>query len=783
MFGDLPKGDFRLFYRQSNGNSYVLKPEQFSGIIIALPYVNSSGQNHTLQLTLSLQYTVSNSSGAESNSSIKLKAPQNYYLQNRMITGEDYNIAPLNAGSDILKIKSINRISSGISRYFDISDVSGAYSKTNIFADDGILYREENENILELTFTNRNQVLGFIKNDLAEVIASANMKNFYIEKFTNPSLTAIGVKWVEINKVNSQSRGYFTSNNLPVSVGEFSQSDMKYITAGALVKFTAPSGYYYDKKNNLKASAIVPQGGRSYIWALVQQVIGDGSNNGVGALSDGTGPVIFSTRVPAGSVPNEVIPKYAKLLGFSVESEIANICMTQKNFGLTINDSTRTWDIILNSNLNLTDKFSLEKQGNVDDAGFDSSWFVAFVWTGQYYKIRYRTLDYVLESEAQTAFHIDDTSINFDYTTNQVVKDKVEILSINPSGTSNLGFDRNYQIDSSVTESDGYVNYKKVYVSFYDFNNTGQIDDPESFDAIVQPDALGTSGYKENFVYFKKLSDGLRYQLFDSSQIIPLPSEAYVSASDKVDGQLFYFYDPDINVVKYFDSLTSSFVYTDQYFARVGRSDLKFHYQHNSGKERRIDPSKTNLIDIYVLTTTYDTNFRNYLKGIISSEPMPPTSQELEQNYKTYLQGIKAISDEIVFNPVKYKILFGSNTKVNLQAKFKAVRNSSIVTTDNDIKTRIIDAINSFFNLSNWDFGQTFHFSELSTYVMNELTPDIVNFIILPKNESSFGSLYEITCLSNEILINGATVNDIEVIDAITASQLKTSSIITSTGS
>ncbi|NBO99391.1 MAG: hypothetical protein EBU90_04585 [Proteobacteria bacterium] len=782
VFGDLPKGDFVLFYRQSNANTYVLKPENFSGVIVALPYVNSLGQSHTLQLTLSLLYTVANSSGPESNASIQLKAPQNYYLQNRMITGEDYNIAPLNAGSDILKVKSVNRISSGISRYFDIADVSGAYSKTNIFADDGILYQEEQEGLLQLTFTNRNQVLGFVKNNLSDVIASPNMKNFYIEKFSNPNLGALGIGWTEVNKVATQSRGYFTFNDLAIAVGEFSQSEMKYIVPGSLVKFTAPSGYYYDKKNNLKAGTTTPQGGRSYIWALVQQVIGDGSNNGIGQLDDGTGPVIFSTRVPQGSIPAEVIPKYPKLLGFSVENEIANICMTQKNFGLTIDNSTRAWDIILSSNLNLTQNFSLEKQGNVDDSGFDSSWLISFTWTGSYYKVRYRTLDYIFESVAQTAFHIDETSINFDYVTNKVIKDKIEVLSINTSGDGSLGFDRVWQIDSPVIEIDGYVNPKKIKVSFYDFNNTGQLDDPESFESIVKPSEIGPSGYRENFVYFKKMSDGLRYELEDASIFISLPNESFVQETDKVNGNLFYFYNEDINVVKYFDSQTASFVYTDQYFARNGRSDLKFHYLHNSGKERRIDPSKTNLIDVYMLTTGYDNDFRNYLKGVTSTAPLSPTSQDLEQNYKPYLQSIKAISDEIVFNPVKYKILFGEKADVNLQAQFKAVRNNKIVTTDNEIKTKIIEAINSFFDLNNWDFGQSFYFSELSTYIMNMLTPSIVNLVILPKNDSSFGSLYEISCLSNEILISGASVNDIEVIDAITASQLRTSSIVTSTG-
>jgi hypothetical protein len=66
---------------------------------------------------------------------------------------------------------------------------------------------------------------------------------------------------------------------------------------------------------------------------------------------------------------------------------------------------------------------------------------------------------------------------------------------------------------------------------------------------------------------------------------------------------------------------------------------------------------------------------------------------------------------------------------------------------------------------------------------MNVLTPDITNFVIVPKTTNNFGSLYEVACLSNEIFINGASVADIEIIDAITASQLKASSIVTSSGS
>jgi hypothetical protein len=61
---------------------------------------------------------------------------------------------------------------------------------------------------------------------------------------------------------------------------------------------------------------------------------------------------------------------------------------------------------------------------------------------------------------------------------------------------------------------------------------------------------------------------------------------------------------------------------------------------------------------------------------------------------------------------------------------------------------------------------------------MNLMTPDITNFIIVPKADVPFGSLYEIACQNNEIFINGATVSDIEIIDAITANQIKTTETI-----
>jgi len=131
------------------------------------------------------------------------------------------------------------------------------------------------------------------------------------------------------------------------------------------------------------------------------------------------------------------------------------------------------------------------------------------------------------------------------------------------------------------------------------------------------------------------------------------------------------------------------------------------------------------------------------------------------------------LSDEVIFHSAKYQILFGVKAKPELQARFKIVKNSDLSLNNNDVKSRIIQHIETYFALDNWDFGDVFYFSELSAYVMKQMAPDIVAFVIVPiDNSKGFGSFYEVRSEVDEIFINGATVDDIEIIDAITASRL-----------
>ena len=250
------------------------------------------------------------------------------------------------------------------------------------------------------------------------------------------------------------------------------------------------------------------------------------------------------------------------------------------------------------------------------------------------------------------------------------------------------------------------------------------------------------------------------------------------------DNQLFYFYDEAENVVKKYSSTTNTLSTSTDYIGRRGRSSINFQYKHFAGQDTRVDPAVSNIVDVYLLERSYDNLYRIWLQDG-GTEPTPSTSDQLRISYAGTLNPLKSLSDQIIYHPVKYKILFGSKSDENLQATFKVVKNPKTNVTDAVIKTRIIAAINEFFALDNWDFGDSFYFTELAAYVHNQLAPDLLTLLIVPNQTGqSFGSLFQIDSSVDEIFISGATVDDVSVISAIGANQLVASgTVVTATSS
>ena len=777
VYGNLPQGPFRVYYRVSNGLSYSILPAELRGINIEIPYISKKGTAQTLKISMSLKYTVSNSTTAETLENIRTNAPALYYTQNRMITAEDYNLAPLGSSQDILKVKSINRTSSGVSRNFDIIDASGKYSSVNVFADDGLIYKQENERSLAFKTINRLDTSNFIRNSIEPLFTSTDVYNFYFTKYDKILFTDINTQWLQITSDVNESTGYFKNaiDGTLQKTGTYTTNTLKYVLAGSMIKFVPPTGKSFKRGELVNSDPLDPDQ-TDRLWTKIIQVSGDGTNAGRGILNTGKGPVVFNDVIPSGSIASRIIPKFINNIPVALETQMINLCAEDKNFGLRYESSTASWKIILASNLDLINTFALGKSGDATNNNLDSSWLIAFVKDNDQYVVRIRTLNYVFGSLEQNRFYFDVNQKTYDGKTGKVVKDQIKVLGINslPALSSPLKQDLIFEVSDSLKFEDGYQSAEEIKIAFSDRDDDGVVDNPEAFEQIVGLD----TDIKKPYLFFTESTDSLGniiYDYFDNSNetIVIELKENQININDYADGQLIYFYDGAEDRVKMVDATSNTLILQSQYKAYIGRAGLKFQYIHNANVDRRIDPSVSNIIDVFLLTKSYDTAFRTYLGGG-SAKPDAPTSDSLRISFGSSLSEIKSISDEIIYHPVNYKVLFGSTASPEFQVQFKIVKNANKSINDNDLKVRIISAINDFFDVNNWDFGDRFYLGELITYITNSVTPDLSNLVIVPRQPSqTFGSLFEIQSRNDEIFVSGATVDDIVIVSAITASEIR----------
>ena len=117
--------------------------------------------------------------------------------------------------------------------------------------------------------------------------------------------------------------------------------------------------------------------------------------------------------------------------------------------------------------------------------------------------------------------------------------------------------------------------------------------------------------------------------------------------------------------------------------------------------------------------------------------------------------------------------MFGELADLELQGVFKVVKVTGTTVTDNDIKTRILDAINEFFDIDNWDFGETFYFTELSAFIHQKMQGVISSVVIVPtQTDSVFGKLFQITPETNQLFIPDVTIRDIQIVDSLNGGAL-----------
>ena len=419
--------------------------------------------------------------------------------------------------------------------------------------------------------------------------------------------------------------------------------------------------------------------------------------------------------------------------------------------------------------------------------------------------------------------------ISFTNPTSHATGDAVEIVY---SNQSTIGTDVEWHIKNIVVEPDGYVDQRRVEISLVDSNENLSPEFPRSFNTIVnqQVDRI----YFEKYVDFDdqeytriwkgkfvEMNPSVPYLADPVSTSVPtLSQDAAVelasvdllkfSSSDDIDQFInelngFPYTDANIGLVLYQDApdgkelngvfytvqedpnslQTYTLKETNMYEIKIGRSfvdsrngeqgSFRYKWKHYAPAVNRIDPSISNIQDMLILTRTYYNDVLLWKKENKPFALMPPapTTQELRIQFSE-LDKYKMMSDHIVYKSGKFKVLFGLQAQEQLQARFKVVKLPNPVFSDNEIKSGVINAIDEFFAIENWDFGESFYYTELAAYIHKRLENSVATVVVVPTDaESQFGNLFQIQSEPNELFISTAKVDQVDIVKSLTETNLR----------
>lgn len=692
-FGKSPVGNLRVWYRVSANQNINIRPEDIQGVSINVPFYARNNTQKRLSISFSLQESINNGVGAETNNEIRRRASRVYGTQGRMVSGSDYNELPVQTNLAV-KLKAVNRVYSGQSRYIDLNDPTGNYQNTQVFADDGAFYLDESSESQEVAHT----VAGteeMMNNYLAGVAASVPLRDFY----SNYLYRQLPDNRIDIN------------NN-------FSS------------EYTNKSEVRREVKENLDLN-------RTFA------------------------------------------------LGFN-------------------NEPGEGWYVMQSSEINpdLTAQYAVDPASS---KGLDS-WLIHCEYTSNFWRITCRGLYYVFESEKDCKFFFVSEFKSIDPQTGRSGSDTVSVLKApnnfkglelyeGPVKKAPLSTDLILKLEAPFVYPDGFQEPSKVKVRFNDRNGDGNPDIPYTYkalknlnsdeNAVVHWKTFDTSGYPVerlvprieldvqngrfvtqllpgDYGYFEKVADGKRLvdiYVGQAAHLVPI-----INSADRIGENL---------EVAYY--ATEHLVGNQTFVVREGVNNLIYQWKHFAPSSHRIDPAISNIIDIFVLTREYNDAMISWRNAGADVATMPKAPSEL--SLRTTFNGLedyKMFSDEIIWRPVKFKLLFGQSAAAAYQSKFKIVKLAGTAMSDGEIKSRVIEAIRNFFEVSNWDFGETFFFSELGAYIHRQLSTAISSVEIVPVLDNSyFGNLREIRCAPDELFFATAQVSDIDIITANTPTNLR----------
>ena len=1011
-FASVPVGNYRLYYRVSDSQRYIINPDDIGNVVTNIPYVNERGESYVLSVTLRLGESVNNSLPKETVAGIKERAPQAFYAQDRMVSAQDYQVLPQAKNINIAKIKVTNKTHAGHSRFIDITDPTSTFQTTSVVADDGLLYKEDvtisKDFVIDKNNTAEEQIEKVFPNflrtlELNDFVYSTFRTDWIAKEPNKFNLSLFNITWQTLPKTPSGDTGYLTetvTQNGTIADVNNTNPALKIIQSGNLIKFVDPS----DATN--------------FKWVKIISIRDNGRR--ISKSSNIIGPFTLSEPVHAGWQGAEIISTLRKLFFEAEANSVSQRIVAKESFGVGYNPSSNYFYVISNNDLNNDGVFDAGTAEDKSGNNRDKTWLMKFTYMpvdalSYRYEVEIRGIRYIFESYEKVRFYNINQNRVVDSFTGLSKYDTVELSTLNTKDSSmetfewrdttengsgdswysidvgqafvnlplknrattyeqvtvdvqsnfglfedgdsssntfvqnatiSLGTDfdtgdinsntnviianntgvvhsipknlninftnttfginilnntgdieykyqgnvfyaaangagnghislsninvsaqtgtitvtdfrtnRHYALDSSglpskdtfiityltnkekldapiiwsavgnFRYSDGYTDPRKVQVTPYNSTGDDSPDRPTQFNDFVGPNDLvifedvptfdgytitrpikdnildlrredgvnfnslytkiagtstgdavsgdGTVYDVNNYEYFLVKDDSVVAQ-FDN-QVGRMHNKKVYSAESQKVYQLSYS-STNLNIVKHYGSSTHA--------AKIGKSftqnmlsnnkeDVYFKWQHNVDNSVRIDPSISNVQEMFILTENYYNEVLTYLNVPGTLWPIEPTTTQLATEFSN-LEDIKAASDQLIFRSGRFKLLFGDDAMSELQATFKVVRLAGSTLSDNEIKSKVISSINGYFDISNWDFGDTFYFTELSSYIHQQVGNAIGSIVIVPRKAGSvFGDLFQVKADPDELFISTATVDDIQIVDKITKTNLK----------
>lgn len=768
-FSNIPSGTFDLWYRTSSPEEIYIPQTAVVDKRASLTYTDANGRVQTVSFTFSLVSSLQNNSASEDIEHIRRTAPAIFYAQDRMVNARDYNTYPLQ-DSSILKLRTINRTFAGDTKYQSSNDPSFSYQNVRIFGEDLAVFYPNSSASISAPGTTTSGVL--------------------IENYIEPLLSTLDVFLKhEIEYITTYRREFYDGSQDPSNVGHSVNERLQIANVFDDVNYPWPvSLVYFDRA---WSSAASPDG-IAYpadVWVAFPGTIElknrvtdeDILPNIVIQLSadQTTYTITYNGRRMVGESPTtyffydnsaQRVLSFESLKGNFDELVILQANMSsnptkllQSSISLKLIEVDRYTDGATSiglPNLNRVILSTYDKTGDSvpDDILLaelmDTSMLQVPIVAGQRITlpVSYITGNGDVEMPQNITFVEDGIEAVFNlngeyFVVNGNIANRVSsgnriwiYPKNNPSdvqsfNVQSIDLNGNAATHIRVSETINGLNHnEEVYIT---------IEGAASDYVVILDNGNSTTAdiRVREYVYFARDSVDVHFSM------VPANRENMVLWSRDA---------------------------TETYYKRVrGKNSLNFLWKHTSSQMNLVDPSTTNIHDMFVITRPYYNQFSRWLSGELSTAPVTPTPRELRGSYNKLLEN-KMLSDTVVLHPGKFKVLFGSKANPELRAKIKVIRSENKTLTDNQIKIRIVNVVREFFDIGDWEFGETFHYDQLAATIQSKLSSEISSTVLVPTAANHvFGDLYQVFAREDEILQVHITVDDVEVVSSYNSTNLK----------